>query len=69
MRRRCISSDHYFLAIGVRLRLPRWLSPSDLTISHVDLGDDWFAFVHALRHPLIGEIISQTGVFRERASG
>ena len=60
-------SDHYFLALGsLRLRLPRWLSPGALTISHVDHGDEWFAFVLSLRHPLFGEIISQTGLFRER---
>ena len=60
-------SDHYFLALaGVRLRLPRWFSPGALTISHVDRGEGWFAFVLSLRHPLLGEIIGQTGVFRER---
>ncbi len=60
-------SDHYFLAVGgVRLRLPRWLSPGALTISHVDQADDRFAFVLSLVHPLFGEIIRQTGIFRER---
>jgi hypothetical protein len=60
-------SDHYFLAVaGVRLSLPRWLSPGALTISHVDRGEERFAFVLSLHHPLFGEIIHQTGVFRER---
>jgi len=60
-------SDHYFIRLGgVRVRLPRWLAPGALTISHVDRGDDWFAFALVLRHPLFGEVISQTGVFRER---
>jgi len=60
-------SDHYFLCLGgVRFRLPRWLAPGALTISHVDFGADWFAFVLVLHHPLLGEIISQTGMFRER---
>jgi len=60
-------SDHYFLQLGrLRLRLPRWLSPGALTISHVDFGADWFAFVLVLEHPLLGEILSQTGLFRER---
>jgi hypothetical protein len=60
-------SDHYFLCLGgLRLRLPRWLAPGALTISHVDFGADWFAFVLVLDHPLLGEIISQTGMFRER---
>jgi len=56
---------HYFLAFGpVRLRLPPWLGT--LTISHVDRGDGGFVFVLALRHPLFGDIINQTGLFRER---
>jgi hypothetical protein len=60
-------SDHYFLALGRwRMRLPRWLEPGALTISHVDRGGGWFAFVLVLRHTLCGEIISQTGLFRER---
>jgi hypothetical protein len=63
-------SDHYFLALGgMRLRLPEWLAPGALTISHVDCGDGCFAFVLALRHPLLGEIIHQTGLFRERFPG
>jgi hypothetical protein len=63
-------SDHYFVAVGrVRLPLPRWLGPGALTISHVDRGDGGFAFVLALRHPLFGEIIRQTGLFRERLDG
>lgn len=60
-------SDHYFVALGaVRLRLPRWLGPGALTISHIERGNGWFAFVLALRHPLFGEVIHQTGLFHER---
>lgn len=60
-------SDHYFIALGpIRLRLPRWLGPGALTISHIECEDGWFAFVLTLRHPLFGEVIRQTGLFRER---
>ncbi len=60
-------SDRYFLrASGVRLRLPRWLGPGNLTISHVDRGDGRFAFILVLRHPMFREIIRQTAEFRER---
>ena len=60
-------SDHYFFKAGDRrFRLPAWLAPGALTISHIDRGAGWFAFVLALRHPLAGEIINQTGLFRER---
>jgi hypothetical protein len=60
-------SDHYFVRLaGVRLRLPQWLGPGSLTISHVDRGEGRFAFVLSLRNRLFGEIVGQTGVFRER---
>jgi hypothetical protein len=63
-------SDHYFLRVGpLRLRLPRILEPGALTISHVDCGDECFAFALALRHPRFGEIIRQTGLFREHRAG
>jgi len=60
-------SDHYFLAFGaLRLRLPAWLSPGEMTVSHIDRPDGWFAFVLELRHSRLGELIHQTGLFRER---
>jgi hypothetical protein len=60
-------SRGYFLAVGrTRLRLPAWLAPGALTISHIDQGDGGFAFVLDLRHPLLGPMLRQVGVFRER---
>jgi hypothetical protein len=60
-------SDHYFLQIGaVRVRLPRWLGPGALTISHIDRTGDEFEFRLSLIHPLCGEIVRQSGYFRER---
>ncbi len=62
-------SDHYFLALGpMRLRLPAWLAPGELTISHVDRPDGRFDFVLRLHHALLGEVMRQVGVFRERAA-
>jgi len=60
-------SRGYFLTLGpVRLRLPAWLEPGTLTISHIDQGDGSFAFVLDLRHPLLGGMLRQVGLFRER---
>src|SRR5882757_6559854 len=59
-------SDHYFVSLGrARLRLPRFLAPGALTISHVDHTDGWFAFVLSLRHPLLGVLMHQTCLFHE----
>jgi hypothetical protein len=60
-------SEYYFVAVGsTRLRLPRWLSPGALTISHVDRENGQFAFVLSLRHPSFGEVMHQTSLFHER---
>ena len=59
-------SDHYFFAVGkLRLRLPVWLAPGGLRISHVDYGHGRFAFVLELRHRFLGELIRQSVVFRD----
>jgi hypothetical protein len=60
-------SDHYFLKIGsVRLRLPRVLAPGRMRVSHIDCGHGWFAFMLCLDHPLLGRLVHQTAMFRER---
>ena len=62
-------SDHYFIQIaGYRLRLPRWMEPGALTVSHIDCGKDAqgrgrFAFVLELVHPRWGELFHQLAVF------
>jgi hypothetical protein len=63
-------SDHYFLSIfGLRLRLPRWIEPGALRVSHIDCNHGLFAFVLELRHPLLGELIRQTAMFADLDRG
>jgi hypothetical protein len=59
-------SDHYFLNLfGRRLRLPYWLAPGALRVSHVDCGHGLFAFMLELRHPWLGELVRQTAMFAD----
>ena len=59
-------SDHYFFAVGpLRLRLPRWLAPGELRVSHIDCNHGRFAFVLRLRHRLFGELVCQTAMFSD----
>ncbi|MBN9788487.1 DUF4166 domain-containing protein [Pseudonocardia sp. TMWB2A] len=64
-------SDHYFVRLGgVRVRLPRWMEPGQLTVSHIDCGADEqgrgrFAFVLELAHPLFGELFHQLALFAD----
>ena len=60
-------SDHYFLKIGpLRLRIPAWLSPGRMRVSHVECGGGRFAFVLDLTHKLFGLLVRQTAMFDER---
>ncbi|MGQ3040507.1 MAG: DUF4166 domain-containing protein [Brevundimonas sp.] len=59
-------SVFYFLDLGpIRLRVPRWARPGDLTIVHRDLGEGCFAFTLALDHPAFGRLIAQDAVFHD----
>jgi hypothetical protein len=58
--------DHYFFAAwGLRLRLPRWLAPGRLVVSHIDCNHGLFAFMLVLTHRWFGEMIRQTAMFRD----
>ena len=63
-------SDHFFMQLGRRrLRLPAWLSPGNLEVSHIDRGAGTFDFVLALRHGLFGDLIRQTVRFADLHPG
>jgi hypothetical protein len=57
-------SQHYFVELGrLRLRLPRWLEPGDMQITHREEGAGTFAFSLSLTHPLLGTLIHQLAYF------
>ena len=59
----------YALQVGwLRLPLPPWLTPGDLTVTHSDLGGCTFRFTLEIVHPRFGLLIRQSAVFREAAS-
>ena len=59
-------SAGYFIRVpGCRLRLPAWLSPGRLEVGHHDRGAGRFAFTLDLTHPLLGQMIRQTVLFRD----
>ncbi|MGJ4886813.1 DUF4166 domain-containing protein [Bradyrhizobium sp. HKCCYLRH3099] len=59
-------SAGYTLAFaGRRWRLPSWLTPGDLTVTHSDLGGGSFRFTLEIVHPRFGRIIRQSATFRE----
>jgi hypothetical protein len=59
-------SHHYFIqAFGVRARLPGWMTPGALTVTHSERGDGTFSFTLDVSHRLFGVLIHQYAVFRE----
>jgi len=61
-------SVHYSLQAGrLRIVLPSWLTPGDLTVTHSDLGGGTFRFTLEIIHPRFGRLIRQSAVFREAA--
>ena len=59
----------YSFRIGrLRLPLPAWLTPGDLTVTHSDLGGGAFRFTLDIVHPRLGRLIRQSAVFREATS-
>jgi len=62
-------SVFYSLQLGpMRLSMPEWLAPGDLTVTHSDLGGGDFRFTLEIIHPRFGRLIRQSAVFREAAS-
>lgn len=59
------SAFYFATLLGLRLRLPRWTQPGDLTITHRDLGQGRFAFTLALDHPWLGRLLGQDAIFRD----
>jgi hypothetical protein len=64
-----VSRGYYFdlgsgeLGLGLRVWLPKLLSPGVTHVEHIDLGHGWFRFTMTVTHPLLGEVFFQTGRF------
>jgi Domain of unknown function (DUF4166) len=59
-------SAGYFLQVfGIRLKLPAWLTPGVLTVTHSEIGEGRFLFTLRVQHPRFGVLISQEAVFEE----
>lgn len=61
------SERYFFTAFGRRFRLPGWLSPGIMNVTHAECGDGRFEFALEVKHPRLGLLIRQVGLFRERA--
>ena len=59
-------SDSYFLRLfGRSFKLPGWLSPGLMTVTHSELGNGRFIFTLEVAHPTLGVLIRQSAAFQE----
>jgi hypothetical protein len=59
-------SEGYFLrVVGRRVRLPHWLSPGVMTVTHCERGAGRFEFCLEVDHPRFGLLVRQSAQFRE----
>jgi hypothetical protein len=60
----CFRSQHYFVELGrLRLRVPGWLQPGRMLVTHREEGGGTFSFSLTLKHPALGTLIHQLAYF------
>jgi hypothetical protein len=60
-----VSRGYYFdFGGGLKLPLPKLLSPGTTHVEHIDEADGWFRFTMTVTHPIFGEMFYQTGRFK-----
>jgi Domain of unknown function (DUF4166) len=61
------TSDHYFINLaGLRLHLPKWMTPGKTEVCHIDRGNGAFDFTLRLTHTLFGELLYQAARFQDQ---
>ena len=60
------SNGYYWQCLGLRVPLPTKWFPGETLVVHRDEGDGWFRFILRIKHPLLGQIAYQNGLFREQ---
>lgn len=58
------STGYFFTAAGRRIPIPGLITPGRAHVTHEDQGGGWFRFTLGFVHPLLGETMFQTGLFR-----
>jgi Domain of unknown function (DUF4166) len=59
-------SAGYQLKLGrLRLSLPKFLTPGEVIVTHMETDSTHFIFEMTLRHPWMGELIQQTAEYRD----
>ena len=57
------SQGFWLMALGLSLRLPDWLTPGQIVVTHEDLSSGRFRFTLTCQHPLLGPLFHQVADF------
>ena len=59
-------SAHYFFEAGRKqFKIPRWLTPGDITVTHRETSPTAFLFTLDLAHPVFGTLVRQEALYSE----
>ncbi len=62
----CFISTGFLVALGpVRFRLPDWLTPGHLVVTHTDHGGGDFSFTLICDHPVFGRVFDQSVILHD----
>lgn len=59
------SRDYFVEWFGLRIRLPAWMTPGTLSVTHAECADGRFSSTLDVVHPRFGLLIRQMALFRE----
>lgn len=59
------SQDYFVQWFGVKVRLPVWMTPGALSVTHAECADGRFSFTLDVVHPRFGLLIRQMALFKE----
>jgi Domain of unknown function (DUF4166) len=59
------SAGYQLKIAALRVALPKFLTPGEVTVTHMETDETHFIFEMTLRHPWLGEIMRQTAEYRD----
>jgi Domain of unknown function (DUF4166) len=59
-----LSTSYFIKVFGTRVQIPSLLTPGVTRVEHIDEGNGFFRFILSMKHPYLGEMFYQEGIFR-----
>lgn len=59
-----LSTSYFIKILNIRLLIPSLFTPGLTRVEHIDEGNGYFRFILSMKHPYLGEMFYQEGLFR-----